>query len=61
MVRLQRKLSKETKDKISKALKGKKKTDEHKEKISSKMKQYWEGIPYENNKINTDNNVKEVN
>lgn len=52
MTRKQRKLSDETKKKISSSLKGKKMTDEHKIKISESMKKYWESIPYENNEKN---------
>ena len=47
MKRTTRKLSEETKKRISESMKGKKKTDEHKEAISSALKKYWETIPYE--------------
>lgn len=59
--RLQRKLSEETRKKISSALKGKKMSDTHKENISKSMKKYWESIPYENNESNTEDNGQEVN
>ena len=47
MERLTRKLSEETKSKISKSLKGKKKNDEHRKRISEGMKEYWKKIPLE--------------
>jgi len=45
--RLTRKMNEETKKKISEALKGKKKSDEHRKLISEGLKKYWETIPYE--------------
>lgn len=51
-MRKQRKLSEETKRKISDSLKNKKKSDEHKRAISEGMKKYWETIPYEEEKNN---------
>lgn len=47
MKRTTRKMSEETKKKISESMKGKKKTDEHKVAISNGLKKYWETIPYE--------------
>ncbi len=58
--RLQRKLSEETKKKISSALSGRKMTDKQKEKISKSMKKYWESIPYENNESNMEYDGKEI-
>lgn len=46
MKRTTRKLSEETKRKISISLKGKKKSVEHKEAISNALRKYWETIPY---------------
>ena len=45
MVRVRRKLSEETKRKISQKMKGGKKSEEQKNKISESMKRYWETIP----------------
>ena len=45
MVRKTRKMSEETKRKISQKMKGIKKTEETKNKISKSMKRYWETIP----------------
>lgn len=47
MKRTTRKLSDETKRKISAAMKGKKKSEETKRKMSEAMKKYWETIPIE--------------
>ena len=47
MVRTKRKLSEETKKKISQKMKGVKKSEETRNKISESMKRYWETIPYE--------------
>lgn len=47
MKRTTRKLKEETKQKISNALKGRKKTSEHCENLSKALKKYWETIPYE--------------
>lgn len=47
MKRTTRKMSEETKKKISESMKGKNKTDEHKVAISNALKKYWETIPYE--------------
>ncbi len=52
MSRKQRKLSEETKKKISAAMKGRKMSDEQKYRISESMKKYWKSIPYENNESN---------
>ena len=59
--RLQRKLSEETRKKISSALSGRKMSDVQKENISKSMKKYWESIPYENNERNTEDDEKEIN
>ena len=45
MVRKARKMSEETKRKISQKMKGIKKTEKTKNKISESMKRYWETIP----------------
>ena len=45
--RLTRRMSEETKQKISAAMKGKVKSDEHKKSLSEALKKYWETIPYE--------------
>ena len=47
MKRVTRKLSEETKKKISEAMKGKKKSDETRKKMSESMKKYLETIPSE--------------
>ena len=47
-MRKERKLSEETKRKISETMKGRKRSDEERKKISDGMKRYWESIPYEN-------------
>lgn len=59
--RLQRKLSEETKKKISSALKGRQMSDIQKENISKSMKKYWSTIPYENNEDNTEEYEQEIN
>lgn len=46
-MRKQRKLSEETKRKISETMIGRKRTEEERKKISNGMKKYWESIPYE--------------
>jgi len=51
-MRRERKLSDETKRKISESMKGRKRTDEERKKISDGMKRYWESIPYENKSEN---------
>lgn len=61
MVRKQRKLSTETRKKISDSLKGKVKTEEQRIKISESMKKYWSTIPYENNEDNMEEYGKEIN
>lgn len=48
MKRICRKLSAETKLKISMAMKGRAKTEKHKEALSKSLKAYWETIPIEN-------------
>jgi len=45
MARKTRKMSEETKRKISQKMKGIKRTEETKNKISESMKRYWETIP----------------
>ena len=47
-MRKERKLSEETKRKISESMKGRKRTEDEKKKISDGMKRYWNNIPYEN-------------
>lgn len=47
-MRKQRKLSEETKRKISETMKGRKRTVEERKKISDGMKKYWNTIPFEN-------------
>ena len=47
MKRISRKLSEETKQKISESMKGKKKSKETRKKMSDAMKKYWETIPNE--------------
>lgn len=42
-----RKLSEETKLKISNSMKGKKKTEEHRQHIKEGMIDYWKTVPYE--------------
>ena len=44
-----RKLSDETKQKISNSMKNKSKSPTHKNNISQSMKKYWAGIPDEDN------------
>ena len=45
MKRTTRKLSEETKKKISQAMKGKGKSEDTKRKMSESMKKYWATIP----------------
>lgn len=52
MKRTNRKLSKETKQKISRALKGKPKTEQHKTALAKALKKYWNTVP-----LITDNNI----
>ena len=52
--RTQRKLSAETREKISQSMLGKKHSEETKRKMSESMKKYWSTIPYENNEENTE-------
>lgn len=47
MKRKTRKLSEETKIKISEGLKGKRKSDEHRKSISTGLTEYWKTIPTE--------------
>lgn len=56
MKRTCRKLSEETKLKISMAMKGRAKTEKHKEALSRSLKAYWETIPKENNDLPIMNN-----
>lgn len=55
MVRKYRNLTEEHKKKIGLGNKGKKRSDEAKNKISESLKKYWNGIPYENE--NKENNI----
>lgn len=48
MVRKYRNLTEEHKKKIGLGNKGKKRSDETRNKISESLKKYWNGIPYEN-------------
>lgn len=48
MVRKYRNLTEEHKRKIALGNKGKKRSDEARNKISESLKKYWNGIPYEN-------------
>lgn len=57
-MRIERKMKSETRKKISESMKGRKQTASTKEKISLALKKYWEGIPYENNDLNTDKDVQ---
>ena len=57
-MRKERKLSEETKRKISESMKGRKRTDEERKKISDGMKRYWDNIPYENKEYSHYNNGK---
>lgn len=56
-MRLQRKLSDSTRQKISESLKGRHKSDRHKSAISRSMLHYWAQIPYlkETTEINNEN------
>lgn len=56
MKRTCRKLSEETKLKISMTMKGRAKTEKHKEALSKSLKAYWEAIPIENNDLPIMNN-----
>lgn len=47
MKRTCRRLSEETKRKISEALKGKPKTEEHKRALSIALLKYWQTIPFD--------------
>jgi hypothetical protein len=49
MKRTSRKLSEETKQKISMALRGKPKTEQHRQSLSAALVQYWATIPEEEN------------
>ena len=48
-MRIERKLSDETKKKISEALRGRKKSQTHTETLLKALKNYWDAIPYKNN------------
>jgi hypothetical protein len=55
MKRTTRKLSESTKQKIANSLKGRKKTERHKQAIAKGMERYWKNIPVlseENNSTN---------
>lgn len=54
-MRKQRKLTEETKRKISMALSGRKKSQKYREALSESLRKYWESIPFENNDINFNN------
>jgi len=56
MRRTCRKLSEETKLKISMSMKGRVKTEKHKEALSRSLKTYWATIPKENNDLPIINN-----
>lgn len=43
-----RELNDDVKEKISRSMTGKAKSENHKQKISDSMKKYWEGIPSKN-------------
>lgn len=60
MIRKQRKLSEETRKKISISMQGKKKTQEQRNKISESMKKYWSTIPYENNEDNAEEDGQKI-
>lgn len=45
MKRTTRKLSESTKQKIANSLKGRKKTERHKQAIAKGMERYWKNIP----------------
>lgn len=47
MKRTSRKLSEETKQKISMALKGKPKSEQHRQSLSAALVKYWATIPEE--------------
>lgn len=47
MKRTSRRLSSETKQKISTALRNKPKTERHRQALSIALKKYWQTIPYE--------------
>lgn len=49
MKRTSRKLSEETKQKISMALRNKPKTAAHREALSASLRAYWQTIPAEGN------------
>ena len=55
MKRTNRKLSNDTKHKISSRLKGKQKSAEHKKAISKSMECYWATIPYSSEENNSTN------
>ena len=52
MKRTNRTLKEETRQKISKALKGKPKTEQYKKALAEALKKYWNTVP-----IVTDNNI----
>lgn len=44
--RIYRELDDTTKEKISKANTGKRKSESHKQHLSQSMKRYWQGVPH---------------
>ena len=46
MKREYRELSKDTKILISQSMKGKRKSEAHKQAISKALKEYWKGVPH---------------
>ncbi len=51
-MRISRKLSEETKKKISDSLRGRSKSEKHKDALSKALKNYWANIPAENKVTN---------
>jgi len=60
MKRTCRNLSEEHKKKIGLGNKGKKRSDEVRNKISESLKKYWNGIPYENKNKENNNIMNET-
>ncbi len=55
MKRQYRELALPTKQKISQALRGKRKSATHREKISLSMKRYWQSVPYKESNNENEN------